>query len=56
MSAIPAGGDEQSAQDHLARRGDRETAGLPDVHPIKGGAGGGTAMQQPRLHRFLHQS
>lgn len=33
---VPAGGNEQSAEDHLARRRDGETAGLPDVHPIKG--------------------
>lgn len=33
---IPAGGDEQSAEDHLARRRDRETTGLPDVHSIEG--------------------
>ncbi len=31
-----AGGNEQSAEDHLARRRDRETTGLPDVHSIKG--------------------
>lgn len=33
---IPAGGNEQSTEDHLARRRDRETTGLPDVHSIKG--------------------
>lgn len=33
---MPAGGNEQSAEDHLARRRDWETAGLPDVHSIKG--------------------
>lgn len=39
---ITAGGDEQSAEDHLARRRDGETAGLPDVHSIKG--------REPSLH------
>ena len=33
---VPAGGDEQSAEDHLARGRDGETEGLPDVHSIKG--------------------
>lgn len=37
MFIVPAGGDEQSAKNHLARRRDRETAGLPDVYSIKGG-------------------
>lgn len=36
VCGIPAGGDEQSAEDHLARRRDGETTGLPDVHSIKG--------------------
>lgn len=33
---VAAGGDEQSAEDHLAGRRDWETTGLPDVHSIKG--------------------
>ena len=36
LCGVPAGGDEQSAEDHLARGRDGETEGLPDVHSIKG--------------------
>lgn len=36
VCGIAAGGNEQSAEDHLARRRDWETTGLPDVHSIKG--------------------
>lgn len=38
VCGVAAGGNEQSAEDHLARRRDRETTGLPDVHSIKGRA------------------
>lgn len=31
-----AGGNEQPEKDHLARRRNRETAGLPDVHSSEG--------------------
>lgn len=33
---MAAGGNEQPTKDHLARRRNRETAGLPDVHSFEG--------------------